>query len=252
MAKFTEPVLKIIKYRWPEVVLIIGIGALASISIYLPGKEISEETEFPPQFLYQLILGGIGMIITWGFLRTACLNNLQQQQPFGLFKTGLHFLIRMIAFRLLFGLVGFCFLFFVYQIVSQLFTVNKELIDAAKDLPWTFNLCIFFTMLLLMKPFLLIPAIIVVLDCKVLESFRLFWQYQLRKAAGLVVLFCIQLLTPFLAILLKPRSVIAYIALILAALITSFIEFLVYITAVKFVSNENLPVVKQSGSDNLS
>ena len=97
--------------------------------------------------------------------------------------------------------------------------------------------------LILMKPVLLIFPLIIVLDCSILQSFKMLGRCRLRNAKELVILFLISLGLPFLwALLPSPHGMtISHYFLTAAHIIPGlFIALMLAVMAIRFVASQNL------------
>ena len=98
--------------------------------------------------------------------------------------------------------------------------------------------------IILMKFILLLPALVIVLDCRVFESFKFLKKCRLRDAGELIVLFCFNMAFPYLwmfsRILYGTTTTPQLIFRIVTSIITCFIGLIIAVMAVRFVASQNL------------
>lgn len=182
--------LAILKNRWPEVTLIIGLCFLH----YL----ITLTLRIYPDIrtLIQLVSIGLSLfilIVSTGFLRTVYLRQKERQLLFDLIRIGKHFFWRFIILGVLCGLAMMFFLVLVRTITGNFLS------------PLAIRIICLSIRLILAKLILLIPAIIIVADCSLSKSFSLMWKIKLLKAKTLVIFFLIvNIVLPTLLMLLFP------------------------------------------------
>ena len=241
--------LQIIKARWPEAILIIGIGLLSIPAMLLvtPSKIGCLESMVLFRWLtsiFSMVI--ILMLITLrsGFLRTVYLESQKRQSFLILLRTGLHFLWRMIVLGVLYWILlvmlirlGIYLTYLVGKLVTSgetgiarnPFLINPLLVSAAN--------------IILMKFILLIPALVIVLDCRAFESFKFLKKYRFRDARELIALFCLQIVLGFLWMFLRTicgTTTLRPIFEIGASVITHFISLTITIMAVRFVASHDL------------
>jgi hypothetical protein len=99
-------------------------------------------------------------------------------------------------------------------------------------------------MLILIKVVLFIPALILVLDCGVFESFKFLRKCKLLDSRELVALFCLQMVLPFLWIFLRipynPETTSQYILRSVPTVIGYVLWLIIAVTAVRFVGSLDL------------
>jgi hypothetical protein len=97
--------------------------------------------------------------------------------------------------------------------------------------------------IILMKLILLLPALVIVLDCGAFESFKLLKKYRFREARELIALFCFQPVLGFLWMFLRApydATILGPIFKIGTFVITNFISLTIVIMAMRFVASHNL------------
>ena len=225
--------LKIFKARWPEVVLIISLTLLKPLTGKMTNCSAVKQTQLYPQIVHWFFLT-VGLLtaivltfLYFGFLRTVYTEGCNRQSLSSLLRTGSHFFWRMLGFGLICVIPFLILLFITRHFYPQ-------------TLPWINTLCT----IILIKILLLIPALIIVLDCGVFESFRMLRQCKLSDAKTLVVLFFLNIaLSLFWTFLLQLSSVLPALHFILTLawkIISAFIQLIITVTAVRFVASLDL------------
>jgi hypothetical protein len=244
----TQKTLAILKARRPEVTLIVGLYTLVELSHSLfgftePDVDVTK-TMFLPSVLFILSLTVVAMILSYGFLRTVYLEGPKEQTPLDLLKTGKHFFWRMVGFGFFFAGLYFILTMLIFSITKYFTSTDTSFIESAKSAPWLYQLCSTSTMLILMKVSLFIPALILVLDCRVVNSFKLLSRFKLFKSKELVALFCLSTVIHLLWLLLKipenPETILQYIIRIGTIVTGQVLGLIVTVTAVRFVSSLDL------------
>jgi hypothetical protein len=252
----TKKTLAILRARWPEVTLIIGLYTLVELSYSLFGFAEPDVTKtfFLPSLLFILSLTVVSIILSYGFLRTIHLEGSKEQTPIDLLKTGIHFFWRMVGFGFIYAGFYFILNFLIFSIAKYFTSTNTSFIESAKSAPRLDQLCSTATMLIMIKVLLFIPALIIVLDCRVVNSFKLLSKIKLFKSKELVALFCLSTTIHLLWLLLKipenPETISQYILTIGTIVTGQVLGLTVTVTAVRFVSSLNL--VYDSGTKDLN
>jgi len=241
-----QKTLAILKNRWPEVTLIVGLYTLAELSHSLFGFTEPDVTKtlFLPSIFFILSLAVVSMILYYGFLRTIHLEGPKEQTPMDLLKTGKHFFWRMVGFGFIYVAIYFILTGLIFFIIKYFTSTNTGFIESAKSAPWLYQLCSTAATLVMIKVSLFIPALILVLDCRVFNSFKLLSKFKLFKSKELVALFCLSTVIHLLWLLLKipenPETIPQYIITIGTIVTGQVLGLIVTVTAVRFVSSLNL------------
>ncbi|MFH1371663.1 MAG: hypothetical protein ABII09_10320 [Planctomycetota bacterium] len=249
--------LEILKARWPEVTLIIGLTVLSLFTNRL--LQILKTTINP---LYVLVIPILGcsmalLIITTllqiGFKRTVYLQGQKRQSPVALLRQGKHFFWRLVGFGLIYMGVLVILAWLTFLTVKQFTSIETSFWETAKASPIAYQLCSTVPMLILIKPFLFIPSLIVVLDCRIFESFRLLKLCRLRDAKELTILFLVSMVASFLWVYLptmrSASTIPQYILVTAQSFAQHFISLMMAVMAVRFVASQNL--VYDNGSKQL-
>lgn len=253
--------LAILKARWPEVALIIGMHLLGILSkrffAQLRPKSISA-ISLIIAFVSLLFLL-IGTLIRCGFLRTICLEGSKRQSPFVLLRVGIHFLWRMFVLSLIYSLPFILSFLIISNVIHRY--INSDELTSSNILFWFNTLYFIFVNLVLIKLILLIPALIIVLDCTVFNSFSFIRRYKLLNAKELVILYCANIaIGLFVSILsqycwgtccgttcFSPTETPQYILRVISSTVTSFVSLMIAVTAVRFVASVDLVYDDHSG-----
>jgi hypothetical protein len=245
----TKGAFEILKARWPEVTIIIGIGVLAqfinmSYLIWHRTGTLTSTIRTLGYFLFIII----AFLLNIGFRRTFYLEGQRRQSPVVLLQEGRNFFWRLFILGLIYWFALILLNWLISWTVKQFASTDESTIIVYLLSQWSLNLF----RLLLMKPILLIFPLIIVLDCSILQGFKMFSRCRLRDAKELIVLFLISTIGPTLLWKILPSAVIQsgrhYIVLLSAAhtIIWQFISLMIAVMAVRFVASQN--VVYDNGS----
>ncbi|MCK5272469.1 MAG: hypothetical protein KAJ52_07820 [Sedimentisphaerales bacterium] len=202
-------VLDILKNRWPEVMLIVLVGLVQFYWLMLA------QTVLPDgRLLLLLAKGGVWLIlialgttINLGFLRTACLLGETRWHLPGLIETGYKFFWRICGFAGLFIIALSVITWGIFQIVRLFVFQNNTFLGGDSPAPeWVRFACFFIGGVVLVKPFLLVPALIIARDCRMFTAFKYFKQIKICRAKSVLPLFFIFQALPFLLLTLPAFS----------------------------------------------
>ncbi|MCE5187255.1 MAG: hypothetical protein LLF76_14130 [Planctomycetaceae bacterium] len=176
---------EILKARWQEAVLVVGLQT-AMMLLYQEmvrqwGLDIGGTIDTPGWAQFLLGLGVIGLIIGWqmlflGFLKTAATQGAARQDPGVLLKAGRPYLWQGLIARLLLEMA----VWLVSSVMVYAYFVGTGKNDTAQLPGWFVETAVSLGTVILLKPFFLIPAFIVVLDLKFWESMMHARQVTLR------------------------------------------------------------------------
>jgi hypothetical protein len=229
--------LAILKARWPEVILIIGLTVLLPFLSKLLTK-LKYDSALSLTVLavlalavlatsFSLALMLITIMLRSGFLRTVYLEGRKRQTIAVLLRTGLHFLWRMIVLGLLYTIPLLTLTLLSIRLVGKPTAPGELVIN-----------------IILMKFILLLPALVIVLDCRVFESFKFLKKCRLRDAGELIALFCFQMVFPYLWMFLRTLYGAATTPpltfRIVSSITTCFIGLMIAVMAVRFVASLDL------------
>ncbi len=238
--------LEILKARWCEVALLIGLGVLSLFSNKL--LQIVRGKTTPPQdwidlsFIMALIV--IIALLTIGFQRTVSLEGQRRQSPIALFRIGTHFFWRMVGFGLIYLPVWGILAWLTFSAIKPFASIETGFQETAKASPFIYQLCFTTATLITIKPLLFIFPSIIVLDCRISQSFKLLKQYKLLDAKELVILFLISIVVTFLWAFLpsieSATTISQYVLIVALSIIQQFISLILAVMAVRFVASRNL------------
>ena len=223
--------LAILKARWHEVTLIIGLWFLHRLIVLTlrTYPDITTLVSFVTISLSLFIL-----VVSTGFLRTVYLEQDKRQSLPDLMRIGKHFFWRILGFGVL---LGFAMMFFPWLL--SIIIKGDTISPLVKQIRFPF------IQLILAKPILLIPAIIIVADCSLSKSFGIMWKVKLLKAKPLLIFFLIEgIVIPYLLVLFFPGFLRAHLSITwgdaiytLYSVISHIMALMVYVMAVRFVSS---------------
>jgi len=195
MNEFKEA-LSILKTRWLEAALIIGLMFLPEMSNQILLRYYHRYSAWWVLFLNAGILLFALLVLT-GFLRTVYLEQKKRQSLLNLILTGKHFFLRLTGFGILYAIVQMSLIWSVHWIIKTtiIYISLKDIYSLASRIGLTV------ISLILAKPLLLIPALIIVLDCGLSESFKFAWRTRLLNAKPLLTVFLVQIVVlPYLSL----------------------------------------------------
>ena len=249
--KEVKETISIFKVRWPEAALIVGLFVLANIGTLLSRSTRSDTIKAMIFICIGLSLMIVSSILKYGFLRTVYLQNQQKQSPTTLLNIGKHFFWRMVGYGLIYFVSYSILVWFTFLMIKYLASINTGFFETAKSTPWLFLLCSPLPMFVLIKVQLLMPAIILVSDCGVFESFKSLRKFRLLDLKELIALFCLQPILAFLWALLeihyKAEAILRLISSSLHTATVSALGLIIAVTAVRFVSS--LDLVQEGGAN---
>lgn len=213
----------ILRKRWVEVAVIVALGILRFL-IPMPTAVAGISIL---RYLSQLLVIAIAAVILIaraGFLHTAHLYGDRRQRISTLLQTGKHFFWQLLVFYAMYGILMYGML----RISLLLMRADFR----------TVVLC----NVILMKPLLLVPALIIVRDCRAFEGIKLIWSYKLLRAKELLLFFAIQqafVLVPIFMPHLKEVGSVFYHSMGAGRnIISSLLVIVVALSAVRFVAGE--------------
>lgn len=238
--------LTILQSRWPEVTLIIGLHLLRPLMSPLLSSLVAKQV-FSQNILLllhttvSLLLWASLILIHCGFFRTAYLEGNNRQSALVLIRAGKHFFRRIFLWYLMYAIPFLALMLFGSLIVRVVRPGELIFTNAAF---WIRPLCSIAIELALIKLSLLIPALIIVLDCEVIASFKLLRRCKLSNARELIVLFLVQialgLLWTFASQFSLAITTLYYITIGIYYIVSEFINLMIGVAAVRFVASLDL------------
>ena len=243
--------IEIIKRRWPEATLVIvfhaGLIAIADRVLTFTAPVENSAGAANPGYLpggldFVLGLGTMAFWMVWqllylGFLGTSFIDPAEPREPMELLRIGKRFFWRMLRFQLVFGCA---YMIVVLSIAG--FLMKTASADGTMDnVPlWIPPVSSFAAFAVLIKPLVFIPAVMIVRDKMVTETFMSLGQFPLARAIKLLKLFfscfAVIFLLSFVHSLTAPKTLIHYAMTCVYGLCTSFLLLLTAMAAVKFVA----------------
>lgn len=230
----TKKTLEIMKARWQEVFVIVGLHVLGMVAInrsFLTSSDSPDIYSFLLS-LFSILVLIISIILSYGFLRTVHLDAMKRQMPAFLFATGKRFFWRMLRFQIL------CMLVFLPFLLINISMYGSE--SSSQNAMWIPSLLSTAPSLILIKPLLLMPALIIVMDCQVRQSWQFMLRIKLLDAKEIVVLFCAMLAFGFFRMVVKAENSgdveSQNIFNMIPIVITQIFSLIISIMAVRFVA----------------
>ncbi|MFH1615714.1 MAG: hypothetical protein ABIG61_11610 [Planctomycetota bacterium] len=248
MLKFMPDIFEILRKRWAEAILV----AAFHLGVLILMIQLSERSTQPqnaaglytPGWLVFLMATAAAVVaVLWqmlsiGFLRTAYTGGTASQEPASLIITGRHFFWRMIRFQILFTVLYFAVSFIILELLNLLVFDRT----GQKLSPKIIHLVMQLVFIILLKPMLLVPAIIIVRDCTVREGFGLMRNYRLRRAKMLLgvffICFAVFFVLSFVQGLTKDKSLLGYVVAGANLTAAAALTLLIYLAATAFVASE--------------
>jgi len=235
--------LSVFKARCPEVILLIGLRILAllsSVQVQVP-ETARESKEGLPFVIFSVSVTVIATILMFGFLRTVYLEGKRQCEPIVLLITGRRFFLRLLVFSLLLAVV-FIPLFVVTFLSLEMFVfANPDFVNRSI---WIHELSMVLPMIVLLKPVLLIPALIIVLDCGLIQSLNLLKICVISRENELLGLYILQILLPliwlFFNVPFEPKTIPEYVLLIASSGFGYLVSLMIAVIAVRYVATVDL------------
>ena len=240
--------LEILLCRWPEVALLAVLNSFLPLSMAMLMPQ-EQEAITALALIAAIVSFGfviISILLFMGFLRTVYLEGARPQQPMTLLKTGKHFFWRYFLFSLIYSAV-----FLGLLLLTSSFTDPTAGETVAV---WKQKWLSFLASFVFMKFIMLVPAIIIVADCSVLNSFKALKRYRLLAEKQLVSLYCVQVVASYILIFLPVQSntetFFSQVLSVFHQAIIYLISLVVSVTAVRFAASVNL-VYDSAPSENI-
>ena len=253
-------VLEILRRRWPEAVLVVGFHACVTFLMeqVLEQAELSsEEVVVSEGKLFVMAVcttafGVIWLMLYMGFLATSYREGHKPQEPVVLLRIGRHFFWRMVRFQILFAFVYIFLSYLIFGFWGLTGLVSVEITDVPR---WFERLCSLIALFILAKPTLLMPASMIVADCRVREAFFFMRRYRLVNGGRKVVLAffgCLSMifLLSFLTDKVGDRGLYHDAAIGVYAVISSTLLLTIGLFALCFVAEQAEENNKLSGESN--
>ena len=241
-------VTKVLKHRWAEVLLIVGLetaAGYAMLQLPIGQKPTAEDLAVTPlAALLFVTFWVVSNLLLLGFLRTSFSDGPMRYEPHNLLKIGYHYFWRMVGVSLIIGAIVAIF-------IAAFIALAKATLYNNSEIPATaINVCVVIATILLVKPTLLAPAAIVVLDCGLGHAFAAIRHLKLLGAPRMLGLFLIiQGIVVTQIFIPRPADRTYDQAISVAfAFVTSLISIGAYLYAVKYVAWEYIAKPQQDDS----
>ena len=248
-------VIKILRKRWPEATLVILLqaGLMVLLEEIAGRASVAQQTpsaDLPGRAGFIVGMGTALFAVIWqmlylGFLATACRDGAGPKQPAQLVRIGRLFFWRMLRFQVILGVIYIGVSFVILVIVQSVVLASEEV----SNIPdWVAHLCSFAALVVLAKPMLFIPAVMIVRDRMVLEAAGLLKEYRFFEAKDLVRAFfgcfaTVYLLSSLLG-LIEPGGAFYYTAVGIYAVVSSTLIVALTLAAVLFVGSKTESVTE--------
>jgi len=192
-------------------------------------------------FVLAMAMLVVVQILSLGFMATVPRYGVRPCEPVLLLRIGRYFFWRLIRFQLL-------MLIFMLAVLSLLLNFMGYLLgvqEAAEFPTWALSMGQLLTLMLLSKPLVLIPAVMIACDRMVLESLVYLRRYSVRRLVPVLVPFVAFLAVigglDFVSSRVGSNGPGRWIVLAASAVVGSIGAFAVGLRAVLFVAERELP-----------
>ena len=169
------------------VIIALQAGAMLIYNHFSSEQNLNDGTSFMMGMVGAAFLV-IGQIMGLGFLRSVYEEADISRSPFELILMGRRFFWRIVGFSILLAAASIIISYFTFELLRQFGFVNLEFIEAPL---WLNQLYFTPAAVILLKPTLFIPAFVVVVNCRLFESFGYLKKCRLLNAKDLIILFVI-------------------------------------------------------------
>lgn len=222
----------ILRKRWVEVAVIVALGILRWHIPMLTAVAGISILRYLSQLLV-IVIAAVMLIARAGFLHTAHLYGDRRQRISTLLQTGKHFFWQLLVFYAMYKIL----MSGILLIGLLLMRADFRTVVVGRSVLFHIALAV-----ILMKPLLLVPALIIVRDCRAFEGIKLIWSYKLLRAKELLLFFAIQQAFMFVSIFMPHPKEAGGISYYLTHagnnIISSLLVIVVALSAVRFVAGE--------------
>ena len=188
------------------------------------------------------VFGIIWQMLYLGLLATAYTDGCNPRQPGELVNIGRRFFWRFVCFQIILAIVFMAASFAVAAFINPFIAERITPENITKYLPWPQAIISFVVSIILAKPLLITPAIMIVDNCYVIEAVTRLKKYQLLKAQNLLGLFVIvSVINSLFSIAIDftgQDGTFHYIAMAMSMAVLSTLSLILYLSAVKFVADK--------------
>jgi len=150
----------------------------------------------------------------------------------------------MIVFGLMYLPAYVILAWLTFLAIKQLYPIETGFWKTAKASPFIYQMCFTAATIIIIKPLLFIFPSIIVLDCRISQSFKLLKQYKLLDAKELVILYLISMAAAFLWVFLpsiySATTILQFVLASAQSIIQQFIVLMIAVLSVRFVASRNL------------
>lgn len=173
---------EIVKFRWPEVMIVVVIQACCAFLI----KDVGLINTRPEDYSLRLFLLGaglaafsiIGQMMLWGFLRTTAVTGTSAVQPGTLLSVGRVYFWKLFVVQILLTFALILIASFVQVLFSSI-VYHKPIPDSVPL--WMEIVPMLIGGIVMIKPIYFMPAIILAGDVGIVEAFRYLRQLDLFR-----------------------------------------------------------------------
>ncbi len=248
--KEIKETISILKARWSEAIVIVSLYVLIDAARHLFRSARPVPNKVMILSCMALVLVIVTTILKYGFLRTVLLGNRQRQTFANLLEVGKRFFWRAVGYGLIYLICFAILIWLTFLVIKNLASVEMGFWETMKSAPLLFLLYSTIPGLILVKVQLLVPAIILVLDCGVFEGFKSLRKWRLLDSKELVALFCLNmalaLFWGFVRVSFDTKGVLFYILAIVSSIVSRALWIIIAVTAVRFVGSHGSE--EQNGS----
>jgi hypothetical protein len=233
--------LHILRARWQEVLLIVGLQAASGFAFMQAMKSGGSETEaveiLPFAALLFVIFAVVAKMLAIGFARTSFTDGPLHYEPWPLLKIGHHYFWRIVGFELFIGLITASVVVGLYML-TMIGGANPEAMNK-EQMSTAMLYCATGGILLMAKPMLFGPAAILVTDCGIFGAFGWLSWLRIFKAKMLLAAYVVWIATAlapsFIAHYGGRAFVDNYIVMAGFAIVAGVLTLIIYVTTVKAV-----------------
>jgi len=131
----------------------------------------------------------INILLRVGFQKTIHLTGKKRQSPMVLLRNGWHFFGRMFKVGLILLPIYGLLIWLTFLIVKKATLIDTNFLKTAQSSPFLYQICFVVPGFILIKLILLMPTLIIVLDCQVFQSFKFLKKIRLFDAKELLAIF---------------------------------------------------------------
>jgi hypothetical protein len=238
---------EILSRRWPEVLLIIVFSVGTIFLTFIQYDIVFSDAQTPELAMSSgkalvIALGGTGfavitLLLTVGFFYTAYISGAKEHQPADLIRAGRPYFWRFFRFQLLFKGMA---VMLIGVAVLTVMVPGSGGPDKAAVPAYAQAMASFVSMMVLLKVFILLPAIMLVFDKMVLPAFQSIFEFAVFKDRSLTVFFVasavFESLMAYFAVTLRNQGFMNYLAVGICAAITSGLALVAGLKAMELVS----------------